>query len=485
MLQLTGKVAVVTGAGSGIGEAIAVLFARQGARVELLDVDEAAAHRTASRIREAGGDAEATRADVSTAADVEAAFAGAASRRGRIDILVNNAGIAHVGDVERTAEEDLDRLYRVNVKGLFLCSRAAIPVMLRGGGGVILNLASIAALIGVPERFAYSMTKGAVLSMTRSIAIDYMKKGIRCNCICPARVHTPFVDGYVTRNYPGPGGGGLPPALRVPAARTHGQGGGGGGPGPLPLLRRGVVHHRPGLSHRRRSAGHMKLIRFGAAGRERPGVLLAEGTRLDVSGLADDYDEAFFAHGGLERLGDWVRRNEKTIPRADAGTRLGPPIRRPSKIVCIGLNYRDHAAETGAEIPREPVIFFKSTTALVGPNDALVMPRGATKVDWEVELAVVIGKETRYVAEDRALEHVAGYALHNDYSERSFQLERGGQWVKGKSADTFAPLGPFLATRDEIADPQRLAMWLKVNGEIRQRCNTANMIFGVPPSSAT
>jgi NAD(P)-dependent dehydrogenase (short-subunit alcohol dehydrogenase family) len=203
VLQLTGKVAVVTGAGSGIGEAIALLFARQGARLEVLDVDEAAAQRTASRIREKDGDAEATRADVSVAGDVEAAFTGTAARRGRIDILVNNAGIAHVGDVERTAEEDLDRLYRVNVKGLFLCSRAAIPVMLRGGGGVILNLASIAALIGVPERFAYSMTKGAVLSMTRSIAIDYMKKGIRCNCVCPARVHTPFVDGYVTRNYPG------------------------------------------------------------------------------------------------------------------------------------------------------------------------------------------------------------------------------------------------------------------------------------------
>ena len=203
MFELTGKVAIVTGAGSGIGEEIALVFARQGARVEVLDVDEAAANRTATRIREAGGDAFASRADVGAAADVESAFRGIEARRGRVDILVNNAGIAHVGDVEHAAEEDLDRLYRVNVKGLFLCTRAALPVMLRGGGGVILNLASIAGLIGVPERFAYTMTKGAVLAMTKSIAVDYMKKNVRCNCICPARVHTPFVDGYVKRNYPG------------------------------------------------------------------------------------------------------------------------------------------------------------------------------------------------------------------------------------------------------------------------------------------
>jgi NAD(P)-dependent dehydrogenase (short-subunit alcohol dehydrogenase family) len=203
VFDLTGRVAVVTGAGSGIGEAIALLFARQGARLEVLDVDEEAARRTVARINEAGGDAHAIGVDVGDAAAVDATIAAVDGRRGRIDVLVNNAGIAHVGDVEHTSEEDLDRLYRVNVKGVFLCSRAAIPVMLRGGGGVLLNMDSIAALVGVPERFAYSTTKGAVLSMTRSIAVDYMKKSIRCNCICPARVHTPFVDGYVTKNYPG------------------------------------------------------------------------------------------------------------------------------------------------------------------------------------------------------------------------------------------------------------------------------------------
>jgi 2,4-didehydro-3-deoxy-L-rhamnonate hydrolase len=223
----------------------------------------------------------------------------------------------------------------------------------------------------------------------------------------------------------------------------------------------------------------MKLIRVGEPGREKPGVLLADGARVDVSRAVPDFDEEFFGGGGVASLGPWLQSNASSAPRLPAKDRLGPPLRRPSKIVCIGLNFRDHAAETGAAIPAEPVIFFKSTTALVGPNDPLVTPRGATKVDWEVELAVVVGKTARYVPEAQALEHVAGYALHNDYSERSFQLERGGQWVKGKSADTFAPLGPFLATRDEIPDPQALPMWLKVNGEYRQRSSTANMIFGV------
>jgi 2-keto-4-pentenoate hydratase/2-oxohepta-3-ene-1,7-dioic acid hydratase in catechol pathway len=223
----------------------------------------------------------------------------------------------------------------------------------------------------------------------------------------------------------------------------------------------------------------MKLIRFGEAGREKPGVQLGDGTRLDVSGAGFDYDEAFLGGDARKDLAAWLDKNGKTAPRVPAGTRLGAPLARPSKIVCIGLNFKDHAAESGMELPKEPVVFFKATTALCGPDDPLVMPRGATKVDWEVELAVVIGKLARYVPEASALEHVFGYALHNDYSERSFQLERGGQWVKGKSCDSFAPLGPFLATRDEIGDPQQLPMWLTVNGQQRQKGTTANMVFGV------
>jgi 2,4-didehydro-3-deoxy-L-rhamnonate hydrolase len=223
----------------------------------------------------------------------------------------------------------------------------------------------------------------------------------------------------------------------------------------------------------------MKLIRFGEAGKEKPGVLLKDGSRIDASALGADYDEAFFGSGGLGKLDLWLGKNASSAPRVDASVRLGSPVCRPSKIVCIGLNYRDHAAETKAQPPKEPVIFFKATTSLVGPNDALLMPKNSTKVDWEVELAVVIGKRALYVSKENALNYVAGFALHNDYSERHFQLEQGGQWVKGKSADTFAPLGPFLATPDEIPDVGQLKMWLKVNGETRQNSSTANMIFDV------
>ena len=223
----------------------------------------------------------------------------------------------------------------------------------------------------------------------------------------------------------------------------------------------------------------MRLMRFGAVGKEKPGILLADGTRLDASAFGADYDEKFFATGGVEALSKWLTSNTNSAPRVSAEVRLGPPICRPSKIVCIGLNYRDHAHETGAKIPTEPVIFFKSTTALVGPNDNLVIPKNGTMVDWEVELAVVIGKRALYVPRDKALEYVAGYALHNDYSERAFQKDRGGQWVKGKSCDTFAPLGPYLATLDELADLGNMKMWLKVNGETRQNSSTANMIFDV------
>jgi 2-keto-3-deoxy-L-fuconate dehydrogenase len=203
VFQLTGKLAVVTGGGSGIGAAIAILFARQGADLVILDVDERAAHRTAAAIAAAGGSAETRACDVSRAAHVVDAIHAVTAAHPRIDILVNNAGIAHVGAIEQTEEADLDRLYAVNVKGVFLCTRAVMPIMVAQGGGVILNMASIASLVGVPDRFAYSMTKGAVLTMTMSVAVDYVKHHIRCNCICPARIHTPFVDQFVAQYHAG------------------------------------------------------------------------------------------------------------------------------------------------------------------------------------------------------------------------------------------------------------------------------------------
>ena len=224
----------------------------------------------------------------------------------------------------------------------------------------------------------------------------------------------------------------------------------------------------------------MKLIRFGAPGRERPGLILPDGRRIETSSVAADYDEAFFGSGGLERLARWLAEDGAAAPVVPDDARLGPPIGRPSKIVCVGLNYRDHARESGMAIPDEPVLFFKATTALSGPNDDVIIPKGSTKTDWEVELAVVIGRRASYVEKNAALSHVAGYVLHNDYSERAFQLERGGQWVKGKSCDTFAPLGPFLATPDEIPDVHNLRMWLKVNGEAQQSGSTKDLVFGVP-----
>jgi 2,4-diketo-3-deoxy-L-fuconate hydrolase len=223
----------------------------------------------------------------------------------------------------------------------------------------------------------------------------------------------------------------------------------------------------------------MKLVRIGAPGREKPGILSKEKI-YDASSFGEDFGEAFFESGGLARLPEWFDKNIDSLPVVTRPVRMGTPFSRPSKIICIGLNYADHAKESNMELPKEPVIFFKSTTAICGPNDSLVIPRNSTKTDWEVELAVVMGKKTSYVKESEALAHVAGYCLHNDYSEREFQLERSGQWVKGKSCDTFAPLGPWLATPDEVADINNLAMWLTVNGNTMQKSNSNQLVFKIP-----
>lgn len=223
----------------------------------------------------------------------------------------------------------------------------------------------------------------------------------------------------------------------------------------------------------------MKLIRFGAIGNEKPGIQLEDGKRLDISTFGEDYNEAFFGEGGLERLDAWLKNNQEKCPEISQEIRLGSPLIRPSKIVCVGLNYAQHAAESGMAVPKEPVLFFKATSAIVGPNDDLIIPKGGDKTDWEVELSIVIGKKASYVSEANAYDHIAGYVLHNDYSERAFQLEKEGQWCKGKGCDTFAPLGPFIATKDEIKNPNNLNLWLKLNGETVQNSNTSDFIFNV------
>ena len=223
----------------------------------------------------------------------------------------------------------------------------------------------------------------------------------------------------------------------------------------------------------------MKLIRFGESGKEKPGLLVGE-KRYDVSAVVTDYNEAFFEADGLQLLQQIADTRLSEMPEIAASERLGSPVARPSKIICIGLNYVDHCIETNAPIPTEPIIFFKSTTALCGPNDDVVIPKNSEKTDWEVELAFVMSKKASYVEEAEAMDYVAGYCLHNDYSERAFQLERGGQWAKGKGCDTFAPLGPFLATANEIDDVDNLKMWLTVNGKTYQNSNTLNLVFKIP-----
>ena len=220
----------------------------------------------------------------------------------------------------------------------------------------------------------------------------------------------------------------------------------------------------------------MKLVRYGAPGQEKPGIVDAEGQLRDLSSVLADFSGATLGNAAMQRL---AAIDPASLPRVEGHPRLGCPVAQVGKMICVGMNYADHAAETNAPVPEQPVLFMKATTAIGGPNDTVVIPRGSVKTDWEVELGVIIGEITRDVTMDEAMAHVAGYAVINDLSEREFQLEHGGQWVKGKSCDTFGPIGPWLVTRDDVADPQNLALWLEVNGHRYQDGNTRTMVFGV------
>src|SRR5690606_3433489 len=224
----------------------------------------------------------------------------------------------------------------------------------------------------------------------------------------------------------------------------------------------------------------MKLLRFGEPGQEKPGVETNDGKRIDCSSFGSDWTEEFLGSGGIGRLEDWLKVNQASCPEVSKETRLGPPIQRPSKLICVGLNYSLHAKESGMEVPTQPILFMKATSSICGPFDPIIIPKNSMATDWEVELAVVIGKKATYVTEEEAMDHVAGYVLHNDVSERDFQLRHGGQWVKGKSADNFAPLGPYLVTKEEIENPHDLRLWLKLNGKMLQDSNTSDLVFNVP-----
>jgi len=219
----------------------------------------------------------------------------------------------------------------------------------------------------------------------------------------------------------------------------------------------------------------MKLLRYGPAGEEKPG-LMVEDALYDLSHHVDDIADDVLSDESIAKIG---ALDVNTLTKVEGSPRIGPCVGNVGKFICIGLNYADHAAESGMELPQEPVIFFKATSAIIGPNDTIEIPRNSVKTDWEVELGVVIGKHTKYVSKTDALDHVAGYCVVNDISERDFQIHRSGQWVKGKSADTFGPIGPWLVTRDEVADPQKLNMYLEVNGQRYQNGSTETMHFGV------
>ncbi len=221
----------------------------------------------------------------------------------------------------------------------------------------------------------------------------------------------------------------------------------------------------------------MKLIRFGTIGNEKPGIHL-DGANYDVSALVNDYDEHFFANNGIQNLRKQLE--QKKLSEIPESSRIATPIARPSKIICVGLNYAKHAKETNADIPKEPIIFMKATTSFSGPFDHIIIPKNSVKTDWEVELAIVIEKKASYVEVEDAMDCIAGYVLHNDISERAFQLERGGTWDKGKGCDSFAPIGPWMVTKDEISDPHQLHLWLSVNGKIMQDGNTDDLIFNIP-----
>lgn len=219
----------------------------------------------------------------------------------------------------------------------------------------------------------------------------------------------------------------------------------------------------------------MKLLRFGTPGQERPGMLDAQGQVRDLSGVIDDITGKVLSAESLSRL---AALDSQSLPLVDSATRLGPCVNQVGKFICIGLNYADHAAESGLAVPAEPVVFMKATSAITGPNDPVIKPRNSTKLDWEVELGIVIGKHASYVEENEAMDYIAGYCVINDVSEREFQLERGGQWDKGKGCDSFGPLGPYLVTKDEVPDPLNLNLWLKVNGKTFQNGSTNQMVFG-------
>jgi 2-keto-4-pentenoate hydratase/2-oxohepta-3-ene-1,7-dioic acid hydratase in catechol pathway/NAD(P)-dependent dehydrogenase (short-subunit alcohol dehydrogenase family) len=465
--RLQGKTAIVTAAGQGIGRAVAEAYVREGADVLALDINGGALETLAGCRRRT--------LDVTDAAAIGALVAEA----GPVDVLFNGAGFVHAGTILECDEKAWDFSFELNVKSMYRMIRACLPGMLARGGGSIVNMASVASSIkGAPNRCVYGATKAAVIGLTKSVAADYVGQG---GIAFAAPAHRGA--GQRRRADAGRGGGRL---RRPPAHGPHRQRRGNRPAGGVPCQRRVRLHHRHRPGHRRRlvelniyythEEHAMKLLRYGAKGAEKPGMLDARGQVRDLSAVLPDIGAATLTRAGLAPL---RALDPASLPLVDRPGRLAPPWSGMGKFICIGLNYADHAAESGLPVPAEPVVFMKPTSAVVGCSDPVVLPQDSVKTDWEVELGVVIGERARYVSEADAMKHVAGYCVVNDVSEREYQIERGGTWDKGKGCDTFGPVGPWLVTADEIADPQALDMWLDVNGKRYQNGSTRTMVFGV------
>ncbi|SVK48021.1 3-oxoacyl-(acyl-carrier-protein) reductase [Acinetobacter baumannii] len=427
-MDLTGKRVLITAAGQGIGFTTARLFTAAGAEVIASDIN-------LERLQGCAG----IRALALNVTD-PAAIAAAAEAIGPIDVLFNCAGVVHSGSILDCSEDQWAFALDLNVTAMFRMIRAFLPGMLARGKGSIINMSSVASSVkGVPNRFAYGASKAAVIGLTRSVAADYVTQGIRCNAICPGTVESPSLRQRINEQ-----------AREQAAGATE-----------PPFLRE----------------ERMKLLRYGEPGQERSGMLDAQGRLRDLSQHIADVGGAALSPASLAKL---RALDSAALPLVEGQPRLGACVGGIGKFICIGLNYADHAAETGAAIPEEPVVFNKWTSAVVGPYDRVEIPRGSQKTDWEVELGVVIGLGGRYISEADAMRHVAGYCVINDVSEREYQIERGGTWDKGKGCDTFGPIGPWLVTADEIADPHSLNLWLEVDGKRYQDGNTSTMIFRIP-----
>ena len=523
-MDLTGKRVLITAAGQGIGFTTARLFAAAGAEVIASDIN-------LERLQGSAG----IRALTLNVTD-PAAIAAAAEAIGPIDVLFNCAGVVHSGSILDCSEDQWAFALDLNVTAMYRMIRAFLPGMLARGKGSIINMSSVASSVkGVPNRFAYSASKAAVIGLTRSVAADYVTQGIRCNAICPGTVESPSLRQRIAEQAREQGaaskrcirrsspvsrsGASAPPRkspnwrciwpltpVHTPPARCRSSTAAGAteGMGPqavaLAILSLGsartphVLRVRSGSARcphpnclRSRHLGPIPPAYF-ERGRHETFTLRATRARaprhVGYARPPARFVAAYCRRGGAALLPASLAKlralDSATLPLVEGQPRIGACVGGIGKFICIGLNYADHAAETGAAIPEEPVVFNKWTSAVIGPYDRVEIPRGSQKTDWEVELGVVIGLGGRYISEADAMRHVAGYCVINDVSEREYQIERGGTWDKGKGCDTFGPIGPWLVTADEIADPHSLNLWLEVDGKRYQDGNTSTMIFRIP-----